>query len=115
MESDGLGLYFTFLNIDFVAGKDDRNVFANTNQVTYLDTLSLIAFQHSSWEKLTMPVRDVLVCDTRSNIEHDDTTLSVDVIPITETSKFLLSSSIPDVELDVSQVLLISVSESVSE
>lgn len=52
-----------------------------------------------------MPVRNVLVCDTGSNIEHDDTALAVNVISITETSKFFLSSSIPDVELDVSQVL----------
>lgn len=52
-----------------------------------------------------MPVRNVLVCDTGSNIKHDDTALAVNVISITETSELFLSSSIPDVELNVSQVL----------
>lgn len=52
-----------------------------------------------------MPVGDVLVCDTRGNIEHDDTTLSVDVISITETTKLLLASCVPDVELNLSKVL----------
>lgn len=29
-----------------------------------------------------MPVGDVLVCDSGSNVEHDDTTLAVDVVAI---------------------------------
>lgn len=52
-----------------------------------------------------MPVGHVLVCDAGGDIEHDDTTLSVDVVSVTETSKLLLSSSIPDIELDSTQVL----------
>ena len=52
-----------------------------------------------------MPVGNVLVCDASSDIEHDDTTLSVDVVTITETSELLLSSSVPDIELDSTQVL----------
>jgi hypothetical protein len=55
---------------------------------------------------LTMPVGHVLVCDTGGNIEHDDTALSVDVVPIAETSELLLTSGIPDIELDLAQVLL---------
>jgi hypothetical protein len=52
-----------------------------------------------------MPVWHVLVCDTGSNIEHDDTALSVDIVSITETTKLLLTSGIPDIELDLAQVL----------
>lgn len=52
-----------------------------------------------------MPVGDVLVSDTGGNIEHDDTALAVNVISITETTKFLLSGGIPDVELDFTEVL----------
>ena len=52
-----------------------------------------------------MPVRDVLIGDTGSDIEHDDAALPVDVITIAETSKLLLSCGIPDIELDVAQVL----------
>ena len=51
-----------------------------------------------------MPVGDVLVCDTRGNIEHDDTALAVDVVAVTETTELLLSRGIPDVEADGAQV-----------
>ena len=54
-----------------------------------------------------MPVGDVLVGDAGCDIEHDDTALAVDIVSITKTSKLLLSCGIPDVELDVAQVLQI--------
>ena len=53
-----------------------------------------------------MPVGNVLVCDARGDVEHDDAALAVDVVSITETSKFLLASRVPDVELNLSKVLL---------
>lgn len=53
-----------------------------------------------------MPVRDVLVGDTGCDIKHDDATLPVDVVAIAKTAKLLLTSGIPDVELDLAQVLL---------
>lgn len=52
-----------------------------------------------------MPVGDVLVCDTGSHVEHDDAALSVDVVSVTKTTELLLSSSVPDIELNLSQVL----------
>jgi hypothetical protein len=55
--------------------------------------------------QLTVPVGDILVSDAGGNIEHDDTTLAINVIPITETSKLLLSCGIPDIKFDFSQVL----------
>jgi hypothetical protein len=56
-----------------------------------------------------VPVGDVLVGDTGGNIEHDNTALSVDVVTVTETTKLLLTSGIPDIELD-STVVLVQVS-----
>jgi hypothetical protein len=56
-------------------------------------------------KSLTVPVGDVLVGDTGSDIEHDDTTLAVDVVTITETTELLLTSGIPDIELDSTVVL----------
>lgn len=53
-----------------------------------------------------MPVGYILVCDTRCDIKHDDTALSVNVVSITKTAKLLLTGSIPDVELNLAQVLL---------
>lgn len=73
------------LDIDFVSTKHDRNVLA--------DTL-----------KVTMPVGHILVRDARRDVEHDDSTLSLDVVSITKTSELLLSGSIPHVEADGSVV-----------
>ena len=54
---------------------------------------------------LTVPVGDVLVGDTRGDIEHDDTALAVDVVTITETTKLLLTCGVPNIELDLAEVL----------
>lgn len=86
VEGDGLGLDLALLNIDLVAAEDDWDVLADTDEVT-------------------VPVGDVLVGDTGGNIEHDDTALAVDVVSISETTELLLSCSVPDVELDLTQVL----------
>lgn len=58
-----------------------------------------------------MPVGNVLVCDARRHVEHDDTALAVDVVTITETTELLLAGSVPDIELDGSEVLCLSVSK----
>ena len=58
-----------------------------------------------------MPVGNVLVCDTRGNVEHDNTTLAVDVVSITQTTELLLTCCVPDVELDGSEVLPKSISK----
>lgn len=53
----------------------------------------------------TVPVGDVLVCDTRGNIEHDNTALAVDVVAVTKATELLLACCVPDIELDRSEVL----------
>jgi len=75
----------TDLNIDLVSTKDNGDVLTNPLQVS-------------------VPVRNVLVGDSGSNIKHDDTTLSLDVVTISETTEFLLSSGIPNVEADGTEV-----------
>lgn len=52
-----------------------------------------------------MPVGNVLVGNTGSNIEHDDTALSVNVVAVTQTTELLLTSGIPDIELNLTVVL----------
>ena len=52
-----------------------------------------------------MPVGNILVGDSRCDVKHDDTALSVDVVPISETTELLLSGGIPDIELYPSVVL----------
>ena len=53
-----------------------------------------------------MPVGNILIRDTRGNIEHDDTALAVDVVSIAQTTELLLTCSIPDIELDGAQILI---------
>lgn len=52
-----------------------------------------------------MPVGNVLICDTGGDIEHDDAALAVDVVTITETTELLLTGGIPDIELNLAEVL----------
>lgn len=75
----------TYLNIDLVSTKNNGDVLTNPLQIS-------------------VPVGNVLVGDSGSNIEHDDTTLSLDVVTVSETTEFLLSSGIPDVEADGTEV-----------
>ena len=53
----------------------------------------------------TVPVGNVLVGDAGGNIEHDDTALAVNVVTITETTELLLAGGIPNIELDLTEVL----------
>lgn len=52
-----------------------------------------------------MPVGNVLVGNSGCDIEHDDTALAVDVVPISETTELLLACGVPDIELDPSVIL----------
>ena len=53
----------------------------------------------------TVPVGNVLVGNARGDVKHDDAALAVDIVAITETTKFLLAGGVPHVELDLSEVL----------
>ena len=103
MEGDGLGLDFSFFHIDFVAGKNNRDIFANTDKIAY-DCVRFVTSVNDIWE-LTVPVGDVLVGDTRCDVEHDDPTLAVDVVSISETAELFLTCGVPDIELDLTVIL----------
>jgi len=85
VEGDGLGLDLALLDIDLVTSENDGDVLADT-------------------DKITVPVGDVLVGDARSDIEHDDTALAVDVVTVTETTELLLTCGVPNIELDLAEV-----------
>jgi len=74
-----------YLHIDFVATKDNGNVFTD-------------AFE------IAVPIRHVLVGDSRGDIEHDDSTLTLNVISIPQTAELFLPCCIPDVETDGTKV-----------
>ena len=52
-----------------------------------------------------MPVGNVLVGNSGCDVEHDDTALSVDIVPISETAELLLTGGIPDIKLYRSVIL----------
>ena len=41
-----------------------------------------------------------MICDSGADIEHDNTTVSTNIVSISESSKFLLTGGIPYVEKD---------------
>lgn len=85
VECDSASLHFALLYIDLVTTQHDGDVLADAFEVA-------------------MPIGDIFVGDSRSDVKHDDTALALDVIPITETTKLLLAGSVPNVEADVAEI-----------
>ena len=81
VEVDLLDLNLTLLDVDLVTDEDDRNVLTHTLEITIPD-----------WY--------ILVSNATSHVKHDDGTLALDVVTVTETTKLLLASSIPHVEAE---------------
>ena len=85
VEDDGLCLDFSVLDVHLVSGQNDGNVFANSNQIA-------------------MPVRNVLVCHARCDVEHDDGTLSLNIIAISQTTELFLASSVPYIKCNWAEI-----------
>lgn len=85
VELDLLGLHLAVLDIDLVPAEHDRDVLAYTDDIT-------------------MPSRHVTVGDLAEHIKHDHGALSVDIVPVTKSSKLLLSRGVPDIEDHLSEV-----------
>ena len=75
----------SYLHVDLVAAKHDRDVLADTLEIT-------------------VPVGHVLVRDARGDIEHDDAALALDVVAVAEATELLLPGGVPDVEADRAEV-----------
>ena len=85
MEGDLLGLNFSIFNVDLVSYQDNRNILTNSDEIF-------------------VPLGHVLVGNSRADIKHNDSTVSSDVVSVSESSKFLLSGGVPNVELNESFV-----------
>ena len=70
VEGNLLGLDLAVFDLDLVARQDDGNILTDSREIT-------------------VPVGHVLVGDTRRDIEHDNGALALNVVAVTETSKFL--------------------------
>lgn len=53
---------------------------------------------------LTMPVGNILVGNPGGDVKHNDTAFAVDVVTISQSSKFFLTGSIPNVEFEFTEV-----------
>ena len=93
-----------------------REKYALNQSVTHLDKRTAYLDVHLVTTKnngnvlahplvITVPVGDILVGNAGGNIEHDDTALALNVVTIAETTELLLTGGIPDVELDLAEVL----------
>mmetsp|Transcript_8544 Transcript_8544/g.27238 ORF Transcript_8544/g.27238 Transcript_8544/m.27238 type:complete len:230 (+) Transcript_8544:343-1032(+) len=85
VKGDGLRLHFSVLHVDLVAHEDNGDVLAHTHQIT-------------------MPVGHRLVRQARRDIEHNDGTLALDVVPVAEATKLLLSGGVPHMENNLTPV-----------
>jgi len=74
-----LGLDLAVLHINLVSHQDYGNVLANAHDVS-------------------VPVWNILVGNTRRDVKHNHRALSLDVVPISQTTKLLLPGSVPHVE-----------------
>ena len=82
VESNLLGLHFTIFDIDLVSDEGNWDVLADSNQIF-------------------VPLWNILVSDSGADIEHDDSAMATNVISVSESSEFLLTGGIPDVEKDL--------------
>ncbi len=81
VEGDLSCLDFAVLLVHLVAHQHDGDVVADAGQVL-------------------VPLGDVLVGDTGSDIEHEDGGIGTNVVSLTKTSEFLLAGSVPQGQLD---------------
>lgn len=87
VEDDGFRLDFAVLHINLVSTEYNWDIFTHSH-------------------KISVPVGNILVRDSRCNIKHNNGTVSLDVVTITKTSQLLLASSIPDIEFDGSSICM---------
>mmetsp|Transcript_15745 Transcript_15745/g.43500 ORF Transcript_15745/g.43500 Transcript_15745/m.43500 type:complete len:226 (-) Transcript_15745:180-857(-) len=85
VEGDLLRLDLSVLDLDLIPCQHDWNVLTHSRQIT-------------------VPIWHILVSDTGCHVEHDDGALPLDVVSVSQSSEFLLSGSVPDIEFDWSTV-----------
>lgn len=79
VEKDVLGLDFAVIAINLVTDQHNGNVLAHAHEIL-------------------VPMRHILVSDTRSHVKENDRSLSSNVVSISQTTELLLTGSVPAVE-----------------
>jgi hypothetical protein len=85
METNLIGFDLSILNIGLVSDKTNGNI-------------------RTDLSKVLVPFVDISISVSWSEIKHDKSTISLDVVTLSQLSKFLLASSVPNVKGDLSKV-----------
>lgn len=79
VEDDGLCFHLSIFDIHLVPTQNNGDVFTNPYQIS-------------------VPIRYILVSDSGSYVEHNNCTLSLDIVAISEASELLLASCVPHIK-----------------
>ena len=85
MEGDLAGFYFSVFLIDFVSNQNNGDVITDSGEIF-------------------IPLWHVFVGDSGGDIEHEDGSVSTNIISLTKSSKLFLSCGIPEWELNWAMV-----------
>lgn len=85
MKSDLSSLYLSILLIDLISNQNDWDVITDSSQVL-------------------VPFRNVFVCNSGCDIEHENGGICTDIISLSKATKLFLASSIPKRKFDRSVV-----------
>jgi hypothetical protein len=82
VEVNLLSLDLAVLHVNFVSDQDNWDALADAGEIF-------------------IPLGHIGVRDPRAHVEHDNSAVTTDVIAVAESSKLLLTCSVPDIELDL--------------
>jgi hypothetical protein len=85
VESDLVGLDFSVLDVGLVTNEANGNAWADLGEVL-------------------VPLVDISIGVSGGEVEHDDGTVGLDIVALSELSEFLLTSSVPNVKSDLSEI-----------
>lgn len=111
MECDLLGLDLAILDINLVTTQHNGDVFtypahhpAHDFRKVHEQQVSMATYGAHIPAEISVPCRDVLVCQPRGDIKHDDCALAMDVVTISQATKLFLTSCVPAVEPQLAPV-----------
>jgi hypothetical protein len=85
METNLTGFNFSILDISFVSNQTNWNIWTH-------------------FSKVLVPFIDISVSVSWSEIKHDDSAIGINIVTFSQFSKLLLTSSVPDIKGNFSQI-----------
>lgn len=85
VEDDRLGLDLAIFDIHFVTTENNWDILTDSDQVP-------------------VPIGDVLVGDAGSDIEHDDSTVGLNIVTVSQPSKLFLPCCVPHIKSGIRQL-----------